>query len=130
MKLTEHDKREKLVELISDLGNLDVIMLHNEYCSAAKYYDDEIFPMDCFNEMFSGCDPIEIASMVWSNDFNPKRDYFTSGVYLNAFDFWDDKDSPVCLSDIADYCLRHDDELGNDDVRDFLDELNEEEDEE
>ena len=114
--------------LKEEMSESDLLYIWNDYTDR-NYYDDHIYNMCEFDEIMDGRTPTEIANLVYQNDFNTNCEYFTWGVYLNCSDYIDDF---VSYDDLANYIYNNDEDFDNDDLRDFLDEdeNNEEEDEE
>ena len=120
--------KQKIVDYISSMNDDEVIELHNRYCEAAGYEDDRIYSMWDLDELLAGITPIDILCMSFHGSFNPHHNFFwfngcgnlESADYLGG--------TPVCAGDIADYVLRKEDSLGDDEIQYILDE--EEEDDE
>ena len=72
---------DKFNELINILPNSDIIQLFNEYASAKRY--EQVFYMDDFDELMSGTQPSDLASMIFFGSFNPNHDHFTFNGYAN-----------------------------------------------
>ena len=120
-------KREKLVDYINGMGIEEKIALHNAYCDAANCMDDCIYTMDEMEEILDGVDKWELARMVQFGDFDCTKDFWNFNGYGNlvSYNAWE---LPVYAEDIADYVLRKEDSLGDDEIQYILDE--EEEDDE
>lgn len=90
---------ERIMETIKEMSDTDLMYLWNDYAQDNAMYDDQVFPMEDFNEFYNSCDPVEIATRCfyghdeWGNEssFNPNRDFF----YLNGYG------NPVSLSYIG-----------------------------
>lgn len=115
-----------ITEIIDAMDDSEKISLHNEYCSETNNMDDYIYSMDEFDEIMDGMKPWEIArAAYYSGKFCPAHDYFWFNGYgnLESDDFCP---SIIYPSDIADYIVRNDDDMGNDEIREVLDEMNDE----
>lgn len=100
-------------EQLSQLSDADLIAVHNEYCYANSYEDDEIFDMCMFDEICNGMTPTDIAQRIYYGDFNITDNYFVYNGYENfeSFDYTDDNKCPICISDIAQYMDDNDEDL-------------------
>ena len=125
--MNEMEKRKKLVDYINGMGIEEKIALHNAYCDAANCMDDCIYTMDEMEEILDGVDKWELARMVQFGDFDCTKDFwnFNGCGNLVSYNAWE---LPVYAEDIADYVLRKEDSLGDDEIQEMLDE--EEEDDE
>lgn len=65
-----------------DLDNDKQIEIFNRYCEESGY-EEEIYPMDMFDEIFSGKKPSEVFQMVQTNsgDVNYTDKYFIVTIY-------------------------------------------------
>ena len=115
-------KREKLVDYINSMNDDEVIELHNRYCEAAGYEDDRIYSMHELDEFLEGRTPTDILSMGFYGDFRPQHDFFWFNGYGNLESADYIADMPVFASDIADYILSEEDSLDNDEIKEILDE--------
>lgn len=118
--------KKQLVDFINEMDESELISLHNEYGDSVNHWDDRIYSMWDFDEIMSGTEPFEVARMCFYGDFNPNDDYFHFNGYgnLESLDGYELTDH-IYIDDIADYIIRNDDELYNDDIRTILDEFNE-----
>lgn len=71
-------KMEWFENEFSNLSYSEQVEVFNKYCELNKYYNDEIYPMDEFNEMFSSYKPLEVVRMTCANShhINFSDDYF------------------------------------------------------
>lgn len=113
--------------IVDDMDNSEKAELWNHYCDAAHYYDDGIYPMDEFDEIVGGMTPLEIVRTCFYGDFCPAHDYFWFNGYANAVSGYnvDDPKSPFDADAVAEWIVDHDDSLYNDDIREILDEVDE-----
>ena len=112
---------DAILNFLNDLTNEDVFEIHNHYCDVNSDYDSRVYGMDEFDDLFDNSRPSEIAESIYCGSFCPRDNYFSCGTYLESFDNWDDGDSPVDIDAIAKHIDEEDDDLGNADVREFLD---------
>lgn len=78
-----NELRDVLEDVLKDLDDQDLVMIHNEYCMDARRYEDEIFIMDRFDEFYEGMSALDVAYRVFyghdeygEGSFNPNRDFF------------------------------------------------------
>lgn len=123
--------KEKIIELLNNMDCTDLVNIHREYCSQTNCFDDEIFSMDTFDEVFNDSDPWNIACRIFYGEFNPNDDYFTFNGYGNLVSLSEyNIGEYVYIDDIADYIIDNNNSLYNDEVQEILDEFEGEEDEE
>ena len=123
--MNETEKRQKIVDYIDSMGTEEKIALHNAYCDAANCMDDCIYAMDDMEEILDGVEKWELVRMVQFGDFDCMKDFWNFNGYGNlvSYNAWE---LPIYASDIADYVLRKEDSLGNDEIQYILDEEEEE----
>ena len=121
-----NNMKDKLRELLENMDDVSLIQAWNEYQCLIRG-DDEIFPMDWFDEMMAGKEPWEIARCCYySGKFCPAHDYF----WFNGYGNVESSDFPldnIYIDDMIDYIIEHQDNLGNQEIQDILDELQEDE---
>lgn len=132
----------KLMELFKGMDDSEIIDVWREYCSNTNNYDDEIFTMDYFNELYANDDPEEIARRCFyghdiygdESSFNPNREYFYLNGYgnpvsLDYIGYNEYADRFMCdrldIDSMIDYIIENDNDLYNDDIREILDEEDE-----
>ena len=121
IKTNEMEKRKKLVDYINSMGVDEKIALHNTYCNAANCMDDCIYTMDDMEEILDGVDKWELVRMVQFGDFDCTKEFWGFNGYgnLDSYSAWE---LPIYPEDIADYILSKEDSLGNDEIKEILDE--------
>ena len=119
-------KTEMIKDLLENMSESQLYTIVNEYFDKTNYYDDRIYDMDEFNEIMSGMSPSDIATKIFYGDFRPNDNYFRFDGYANlqSFDYISDE---VDLEEIADYIIDNDEDFDNSDIREILDEEDEEE---
>ena len=119
--MNEMEKRQKLVDYINGMGIEEKISLHNTYCDAANCMDDCIYSMDEMEEILGGVDTWELVRMVQFGDFDCMKEFWGFNGYGNlvSYNAWE---LPVYAEDIADYVLRKEDSLGDDEIQYILEE--------
>ena len=115
-------KREKLVDYINSMNDDEMVALHNAYCEAAGYEDDRIYSMYELDELLEGRTPTDILSMGFYGDFRPHHDFFWFNGYGNLKSADHITDMPIFAIDIANYILSAEDSLNNDEIKEILDE--------
>ena len=116
--------QEKLAAYIGDMQEDKAISLHNEYCEHDHKYDDHIYDMDEFDEIVGECLPSDVARMCYYVDFCPTDSYFWYNGYGNlvSSDYpATDDESPFYINDIIKYIVDNDDDLGDEEIREILD---------
>ena len=126
--MNEMEKRQKLVDYINGMGIEEKIALHNTYCDAANCMDDCIYAMDELEEVLDGVDKWELVRMIRFGEFDFAKDFWGFNGYGNIASY-DASELPVYAEDIADYVLRKEDSLGDDEIQYILDEEEENDDE-
>ena len=113
--------KQKIVDYINGLGVEEKIALHNTYCDAANCMDDCIYAMDDMEEILDGVDKWELVRMIRFGDFDFTKEFWGFNGYgnLDSYSAWE---LPIYAEDIADYILLKKDSLGNDEIKEILDE--------
>ena len=119
--MNETEKRQKLVDYIDGMETEEKIALHNTYCDAANCMDNCIYTMDEMEEILDGVDKWELVRMIRFGDFDFTKEFWGFNGYGNlvSYNAWE---LPIYAEDIADYVLRKEDSLGNDEIQEILDE--------
>ena len=119
--MNETEKKQKIVDYINGMGIEEKIALHNTYCDAVNCMDDCIYTMDDMEEILDGVDKWELVRMVQFGDFDCTKDFWGFNGYGNlvSYNAWE---LPIYAEDIADYILSAEDSLGNDEIKEILDE--------
>ena len=118
--MNETEKRKKLVDYINGMGIEEKIALHNTYCDAANCMDGCIYAMDDMEEILDGVDKWELIRMIRFGDFDFMKEFWGFNGYGNlvSYNAWE---LPIYAEDIADYVLRKEDSLDNDEIKEILD---------
>lgn len=114
-------KRNAILNCLSDYDTADLVRLYNEMAEDNKYTMIQENTDDVLNELFSS--PSEAIRMVSGSEYNYADDYLYYDVYFESFDYWDDKNSPINLYELADWFADHDDREGiieSDELMDFF----------
>ena len=119
--MNEMEKRQKLVDYINSMGIEEKIELHNSYCDAANCMDDCIYAMDDMEEILDGVDKWELIRMIRFGNFDFMKEFWGFNGYGNLVSY-NALELPIYAEDIADYILSEEDSLGNDEIKEILDE--------
>lgn len=116
---------EEIKEFLTDLNDAEMLAIYREY--ADRNYYESVYDMEEFDEIMSNATPTEIARKIYYGEFNPNDNYFIfdGNCNLESADYLDEL---IDYNDIAQYIYDNDEDFDNNDLRDFLD--NEEEQEE
>lgn len=124
--MNEMEKREKLVDYINSMNEDEMVELHNNYCDACGCADSHIYSMEELDEALEGRTPTDILQLAFYGRFNPNNVFFWFDGYANLGSAsWADE-LPIFASDIANYILSNEDSLGNDEIQEILDEVEDE----
>ena len=119
--MNEMEKREKLIDYIDSMGVEGKIALHNTYCDAANCMDDCIYTMDDLEVILDDVDKWQLVDMIRFGNFDFTKEFWGFNGYGNlvSYNAWE---LPVYAEDIAYYILSAEDSLGNDKIREILNE--------
>lgn len=141
--MTRAELENSIREVLQSLDDSELVSIHNGYNEANRRYDDDIYSMDLFDEIYANYEPSEVATRVfyghdeWNDEssFNPNREWFYLNGYGNPVSidyvgYNEYADKFMCpLVDVAgiiDYIIETEDALDNDEIQDLLDEYGEE----
>lgn len=129
-------KKERILNALKQMDESEVITIWNEYCHETSHFDDEILDayqleewaqnsevMNVLNRFYFGSDDEQPGTSA-----NPNRDYFTFNGYGNiiSFDYiynsYTDEFSYIFVDEMIDFIIEEDNALYNDEIRDILDE--------
>ena len=124
----QENMKEQIRETIESLDDWDLVELHNEYCRANNYYDDEIFDMAVIDDLLCDMKPSKVLNLAFYGDFNPNHEYFKFNGYgnLESLDYLSDY---IDIDDITKYVVENEDSLGCQALAEKLEELSEDEEE-
>lgn len=107
-------------EYLEDLDVDSLVEIHN-HVEDETAGESRVYPMWEAADVLRDFEPMQVASMVYYGDFCPARDYFWFNGYgnLESSDFLPDV---VFTSDLARYIVDEGDDCGNDEIREILDE--------
>ena len=124
--MTQEQKQKAIEEILDNLSGDALVDVNNAYQECVNG-DKYIYSTDDFDELMNGETPSEIASRVAFGDYNPFHKWFwfngygniVSGDYPDRADGW-------FASEISEYAVENDDDFGIRDIREILDEDDEE----
>ena len=119
-------KEERLQNIIDNMEDAELISAWNARCDSYSYDDDHIYYMYEIDELFHDVKVSDFFSNL-ADDFRVGDNYFKDGVF--GIESFDDIYDVIDDDDLIEYIINEDEDLGNDDIREILDE-EEEEDEE
>ena len=115
------NKTELITDYLTSTDSDNLVTVWRDYCDAVNGWDCEIFSMDDFNEILHGFTPEEIANRIFYGDFNPNAEYFRFNGYANLQSIWRfELLDYIYIDEIADYCVTHDNDLYDDEIREIL----------
>lgn len=115
-------KKEKLIDLLHKMSDFEIVHIHNEYCQNVNYFDDEIFTLDMWDDIFHGSDTFDIACKVYYGDFKPTCEYFKFNGYGNIQSICKyEIDRYVDINEIVDYAIENNIDFDNRDILCILD---------
>ena len=121
--MTQEERIEKVKDAIECLHDEAKRSVWNEYCHAANYPDDWCFRVEDMDEEFQHCAITDVLNRVFYGDFNPNCEYWQYDGYANIQSIeLDDLDWDA----VAKHCVENDTDLYESDIRDALDEEDEE----
>lgn len=119
-------KEERIESILKAYKEWDLIDAWNRRSEAYRYDDDYIYPMDELDELFYNVKPSEMLSQL-SDDFRVRDDFFRCSVFgLESFNYADDV---VDYEELIEYIINEDDDLMDAEIREILDECEDDEDE-
>lgn len=125
------ERKNRIVECLSNLAGDDLIQAWNTMCDE-ECWTERVYPMSSIWEYLMDWEPDEIFNEFAGNkSFDPIHNFFfCHEIYgLESFDYFSDDNCPIDYSDLADYIERTDDDCHLPELKDLLEELNDEEDE-
>ena len=115
--LTTNERLLKIKLALQELSDSDMVQVHNEFCDKMKYYEDMIYPTTLLDMNCDGMSPSEIINK-YAQVNTSDHWYIDDGYSFNNY-----QSGRPMYEDIAIYIERNDDCLGNDDIAEVLEEL-------
>lgn len=115
------EKWEAICKALELLDEPELVKCYNEYAEPNHY--EIVYDMQMFDELYSmeGKTPFDVAKDLEDVD---EYDWFVycHDVYgWRSFKFPRDKYSPIDFTDLTNYVIEHNDDLGNSSLREILD---------
>ena len=112
--------QNEIKEYLENLSDGELLSLWNEY-RRGQYCDGDIYDMEEFDEICEHMTPTDLACKIFYGKFNPNDTYFIFNGYSNleSSDYLDDL---IDIDELAQHICDNDDDLEDYDLRDFLDE--------
>lgn len=127
--MTQEQAINNIITIIKNSDDDDLFDINNRYQDEANC-DNYIYPMDDFDDIMSSLTPSELSCRIFYGEFNPNHNYFWFDGYDNLCSSDYASDFPYIFeSEIAEWCVENDEDFGIDEIREVLDEYNEDEDE-
>lgn len=119
-------KRERLIDLLQEMNYSELVLLHNDYCAAIDDFDNQIYVIEQFDEIFEGVAPFDISLRIFYGDFNPNYEYFKFNGYGNIKSIckWE-IDRFIESVDIVDYIIEKNFDFDNNDILYILEDIEE-----
>lgn len=110
--------KNKIIEILEDMSDDDLFSIWNEYANENGY--NNIYNMEEFDEICDSMTASDIARRCFYGKFNPNDNYFIFNGYAN-FESSDYLEDFIDFDDLADYCIRNDEDFNDQEIRDILD---------
>lgn len=129
--MTQEAKQRAIEEILDNLADHEIVDVNNAYQECVNGGDKYIYSTDEFDELMTGKTPSEIANMVAFGDYNPYHMWFWFNGYGNVVssDYPDNADGWFAC-EIAEYAVENDEDFGRSEIREILDDEDEDEAEE
>ena len=127
---SEHEaKKDALKDWFDEQSDSDLMSLHNSYCESVGYDSDSVYEIGEFFSLFFGSHDILDVIRRLGSDFNSNHNYARMDSYGNVESTSDVTDW-VDVHEIITFIISDDDDLGNNDIREILDNFETSEDDE
>ena len=142
LEKAEENPTDLVMDALKAMDASELVQVWNEYCYKVNRYDDEVFDMAMFNEVYANTEPEEIARRCFyghdeygdESSFNPNRAWFYFNGYGNpvsveylGWNSYADKFMGDCIDaeELAEYVAENLDSLYNDDLQEVVDRIEE-----
>ena len=127
--MTQEQAINNIITIIKNSDDDDLFYINNHYQDEVNG-DNLIYPMDDFDDFMSSLTPLELSCRIFYGEFNPNHKYFWFNGYGNLCSSDYASDFPYIFeNEIAEWCVENDEDFGIHEIREVLDEYNEDEDE-
>lgn len=117
---SEMTRVNRIIEILEDMTDDEIIAIHNEYCIEENCMDDYIYDMEEFDEVMDGETPSAIISHC-RVDFSTNNKYFSFDGYDNCFSF-DYPNAYISITNIAEYIDSEENALNSTEIEEILEE--------
>lgn len=120
------EKKQAIIDIINNMSDDEMVCIWNNYLDETNYSDNRIYSVDEIDEILCDTKPWEILRMGFYGDYRPCDAFFKFDGYgnLKSFDYPSDE---IYADEIAEYCIDKDEDFDSDEIREILDEEDEEE---
>ena len=127
--MTEDELRSELESVINSMdATNDRVMLWNNYCDEAGYYDDEVYVMDELDDILVDMKPWDAIRAAFYGDFNPNHSFWKFNGYGNLVSA-DYIDEFADFDAVVDFIIENQTSLDSDEIAEVLEIATEEVDE-
>lgn len=110
--------KNKIIDLINNMNQHELVELNNLYCQSADIYDSEIFSNDeeFFNMFYPNAgDGLKVAQAVFYGDYNYSHDWVTFNGYGNLQSYSHINTDNICelVETIAEYIEENPNDFDN-----------------
>jgi len=127
MSMNIKEMKDAVIKVLETVRSVKLIEMWNERCENWKYMEDYIDHND-IDELLYGCSPSEVLNRIDTENYNMNDDYVVDTQYgYRSFDFADDDNSPIELSDLAEYIVMEEEYFGIDELAELFEDDEEEE---
>ena len=123
--MTQEQAINNIITIIKNSDDDDLFYINNHYQDEVNG-DNLIYPMDDFDDFMSSLTPLELSCRIFYGEFNPNHKYFWFNGYGNLCSSDYASDFPYIFEkEIAEWCVENDEDFGIQEIREVLDEYNE-----
>lgn len=120
------EKKRAIITIIEDADVEEAVCIWNEYKEAVNDPDNLIYSVNEIDDILCDMKPWEILRMGFYGDYRPCDKWFKFDGYgnLKSFDYPYDK---IYSDEVAEYCIDNDQDFDNEEIREILDESEDDE---
>lgn len=120
--MAQEQKQKAIEEILDNLSDDEIVDVNNAYQDCING-DKYIYSADDFDELMDGMTPSEIANRVAFGDYAPYHMWFWFNGYGNVVSSnYPDRADGWFASEISEYAVEYDEDFGIRDIREILDE--------
>lgn len=113
------EKLDRIVEVLENMQNDEIVDIWNRYCEDCNYYDDRIEYMSDLDELVCAMKPMDIINTFCDSAFNVNDDYF----WFNGCGNPVSSDNPfdqVSVYDLSRYIVSYEEDFGYPEIAEIL----------